>query len=292
MLLGMPIWAWALLVIVGAVIAVSRMFYGRFRAMCRGVREELTEWVSKRFPGVTVIGEQQGNLLVRLPDGSERVWEMTEVYSAVAQLPGMGADPAARAQVYEQAAQTLFPPEALSAPLSLEAHGGLIKPLLVPAEVLAEESSAGTAIHSPVPGLGLEAIYAVDIPPDKRVLTQQDAAELELEAASLHRLALENLRRDFPREMVASVIADDSGSASQIGDGFDAARLLLVPECLQPGQEVVALVPHPDMLVLLPPSILEDPEKLREGLGILECRDHPPLLNRAVRVTSGGFELI
>src|SRR5205085_10145696 len=98
--------------------------------------------------------------------------------------------------------------------------------------------------------------------------------------------------RDFPSDMVANALKGGSGSAIQLADGFDAARLLLVPESLQPGQELVALIPHRDMLLLLPGETADDPNKLREGLRQLECKDHPSLLARPARVTRDGFQLI
>ena len=42
------------------------------------------------------------------------LWEMAEAYTAVAQLPGMGADPQARRKVYQDAVNVhsfLFTPE-------------------------------------------------------------------------------------------------------------------------------------------------------------------------------------
>ena len=72
----------------------------------------------------------------------------------------------------------------------------------------------------------------------------------------------------------------------------DAARLLLIPECLKKGESLVALVPHRDMLVLGPADLEHDRSKLEAGLRALDCQDHPPLLNQPVRVTSAGFEMI
>jgi hypothetical protein len=105
-------------------------------------------------------------------------------------------------------------------------------------------------------------------------------------------LALDNLGRDFPPDLIASVLGGSGGSAVQLGDSLDGTRLLLLPERLQPGEALTALAPHADMLLCLPATMLDDPEKLAEGLRLLECDGHPPLLDRPVRVTREGFELI
>jgi hypothetical protein len=278
-------WGWALLALFAVIVLVARSFYARFRGVCRRVREELTEWAPKRFPGTAVVGEQMGNLVVRLPDGAERIWEMADIYTAVARLPGMGQDPAERARTYEAVAAPLFPALALDGPLSREAHGALIKPRLVPA------GEPGGELRQPVAGLPLEVEYVLDVPPG-RLLTSGDAAELGLDPLGLHQLALENLGKEFPGEMVAEGVSGSNGAALQLGDGSDAARLLLLPQHLKPGQEVLALIPHRDLLLLLPAELRDDPQKLEEGLKLLECDDHPPLLNRPVLVRQNGFEMI
>ena len=108
----------------------------------------------------------------------------------------------------------------------------------------------------------------------------------------LHRLALDNLRKDFPQQLVVDALVGERGTVFQAEDFFNAARLLLVPEFLQPNQELIALIPHRDILVLLPGSARQDEGKLRESMRALECGDHPPLLDRPVLVTHSGFEII
>jgi hypothetical protein len=121
---------------------------------------------------------------------------------------------------------------------------------------------------------------------------QEELSDYGGEVAPLHQRALDGLRRDFPQGLVDTARESGSGAAIQLEDSHDAARLLLVPEHLEPGEELVALVPHRDLLLLLPGSQLLEPEKLQEGLRMLRCDGHPPLLERPVRVTARGFELI
>lgn len=247
------------------LLAKARAFYARFRRMCRGIREELTQLLGEDHPDAKVLREEHGNLIVRMPDGSERVWEMEEIYTAVASLPGMGADPVARARVYRDALNALFPPAPIAGPLTLEAHGDRIRPRLVLPEALGELKADGGLLHLPLPELGLEVVYVAGVPPADRLLTEQDRTTLGLDVEALHRRALENLRRDFPGEMLRPALEQGSGSAIQAHDSFDASRLLLIPERLEPGQELVALAPHQDLLLLLPASIREDPKKAGGG---------------------------
>src|SRR5262249_54046740 len=208
--------------------------------------------------------------------------DMADVYAAAGRLPGMGRDPAARATIYQRVLDT-------SGPLVLSAHAKRIKPLLIPRQFL-NPSVAGP--QTPIPSLGLVVIYARDLPGNPRFLLEQDRNELGIEVPELHRLALDNLRKDFPHQLVVDVLAGDSGSAFQAEDFFNAARLLLVPEFLQSDQELIALIPHRDILVLLPGSVRHDEGKLRESMRALECGNHPPLVDRPILVTHSGFEKI
>lgn len=286
-MLGLPLWAWVILVILIVLGFAVRSFYLGWRGMCRGIREDLTALLKEAYPEVEVLREEMGNLVVRMEDGEQRVWEMTETYAQVAQLPGLGSDREQRTPVYERAVASLFAPP-VDGPLSLAAHREWIKPLLVPQDTLEESSDI---VHTPLPPLELAAIYVLDVPQGRRHLTEQDRAELGISVEEIHRLALANLGESFPTD-VLSAARQGNGSAIQCDDSFNATRLLLVPERLQPGEELVAFIPHRDMVVLLPGSMREDPDKLQEALGTLECDEHPPLLDRAVRVTCDGFELI
>jgi hypothetical protein len=283
----MPGWLWVVLPVVTLLFLAARSFYTRFRRMCRRTREELTDLVRRDYPDVEVLREERGNLVVRC-GGEERVWELAELYSRVARLPEMGIDPQARRRLYLQAARLMFAPK-VDGPLNRAEHGALIKPLLLPADG-AESPPLAAILSTEVPDLGLKVAYVVDAPPGNRFLTEQDREDLGLSDTELHDLALANLGRDFPSDFLTQPLMANNGSALQFSDGFDAARLLLLPEHLQPGQSLLALAPHRDLLVLLPGAMADDPDRVQQGLEALGCEDHPALLRQAVRVTSEGFQ--
>lgn len=274
----MPLYGWIVLGVLVMVLA-ARAFYARFRGMCRRVREELTDRAKAELPGVVEVREHMGNLVLRMEDGSERTWEMADIYAEVARLPGMGANPQARQAVYERALTRLR---------TFRFTDGRVRPQLVP--LATAQSDPNGTLYTEIPGLPLAAIYVRADPSGPVVLTRERAPD---DLAELHRQALETLRADFPQDALISALDGGSGSALQLADGYDAARLLLLPSSLPDGEAVVALVPHRDMLLLLPDTIRVDPEKLREGMRmLLEDHGHPPLLKQPVRVTRDGFELV
>ena len=279
---GLPVWLWVIAGGLVIVAVVARRYYSRYRAMCRTVREELSERLKSDYPHVELTWQPQGNLDLCTANGGHRVIDMSDIYVAVGRLPSMGGDLGARATVYQQVLDT-------SGPLVPSTHGSRIKPLLIPRQFL---NAAVPSPQTPIPSLGLVVVYALDLPRNPRFLLEQDLRELGTEISQLHGLALDNLRRDFPQQLVADALAGEQGSAFQANDYFDAARLLLVPEFLEPKQELIALIPHRDILVLLPGTVRQDEDKLRESMRALECGNHPPLLDRPVLVTKSGFEII
>ena len=80
----------------------------------------------------------------------------------------------------------------------------------------------------------------------------------------------------------------DSASARvKLMDSFDAARLLLVPQVLEPEEALVAIVPDRDTLFLAPLPRDENWSSLRR---LAHATDGPALLDRPLKVTRVGFE--
>jgi hypothetical protein len=286
----MPGWLWGVLITAGLLFLAVRSFYQRFRGMCRRTREELTALLHQDYPDVSVLREERGNLVIRCEgEGEERVWEMADLYSAVARLPGMGQDSQARHRLYQQAARNMCAPK-VDGPLTLSKHGALIKPQLLPPD--GAEAPRAAILSTEVPGLELAMAYTVDVPHGSRYLTEQDRSDLGLSAAELHELAYSNLGREFPDDLLTQPLSGNSGSALQLADGFDAARLLLLPGKLKPGEALIAVIPHRDMLLLLPASMQDEPDRLSQGLEMLACDEHPALLRRPIRVTPAGFQIL
>ena len=104
---------------------------------------------------------------------------------------------------------------------------------------------------------------------------------------SLHALALENLGRTFGPEPVRKTLSENSITMIKCLDSYDAARLLLLPGYLQPGEALAALVPDRDTLTILPLPGGGNWAPLAE-LAKSAASDHL-LLDRPLRVTCDGF---
>jgi uncharacterized protein YtpQ (UPF0354 family) len=101
-------------------------------------------------------------------------------------------------------------------------------------------------------GLPLKVVYVLDA--DKQMMYLSDAhlKKLGLAPADIHKVALTNLWPSIPPTLGADVLAKNSMVVLKNLDGFDAARLLLVPATLQAGQRLAAIISDRDTLALLP----------------------------------------
>lgn len=121
-------------------------------------------------------------------------------------------------------------------------------------------------------------------------LTRPHVADLGLDVASIHQRALDNLRPTLPEEAVRNVLEGGRMNLLKLGDTYDAARLLLVPSLLREGEAIAAVVPDRDTLALAPVPADGDWKSFAR---LSRSRDHAtPLLDRPVKVTPAGFELM
>jgi hypothetical protein len=96
---GFPSWLLAIIVALVILAGVPLWFYSRYKAMCRTVRDELSNFLKSNYPDGQLCWQPLGNLEIQTPNGGHRVIDMANVYVAVGRLPGMGRDPAARARL-------------------------------------------------------------------------------------------------------------------------------------------------------------------------------------------------
>src|SRR5262249_51190113 len=99
-----------------------------------------------------------------------------------------------------------------------------------------------------------------------------------------------NLAKVFSGDAVRSVFRENALVRIATLDSFDAARLLLVPEHLEDGEAIAAVIPDRDTLALLPVPQDNDWSKIAE-LAKMPLKPDHLLLNRPVKVTRAGFEV-
>ncbi len=280
-----PWWLWAVVV----VVLLALLVRGALRWTRRRIRDRFVQFLQERHPEMEVVKVTDDAVLTRTERHGETVINLRTIYSNVLssdartpedELPIFEAFMAAFAE-HDRAAQE---------PLSLEACTDRLMPRLVPKGFYDRFPQGAGAPCTPVESLGLDIVYVLDAADSVRFLTRADLDELALTLEQLHDRSMENLRGTFPTSPVEEALAEPALVAVKNMDSYDATRLLLVPEYLQPGQELAALIPDRDTLVLVRVSPDFDWRKL-DKLARTPASGKV-LLSRPVKVTHEGFQIM
>ena len=162
-----------------------------------------------------------------------------------------------------------------------------VKPRLVTLEFHAKmRAKLGAFPSRDFYNLPLKVVYVLDA--DKQMMYLSDAhlKRLELDPADIHKVALTNLWPSIPPTLGADVLAKNGMVVLKNMDGFDAARLLLVPATLKEGQRLAAIISDRDTLALLP--VPENWSSLDE---MAKANTGEPLFSQPLLVTVDGVVL-
>jgi hypothetical protein len=102
--------------------------------------------------------------------------------------------------------------------------------------------------------------------------------------------ALDNLARGFDHALVRKTVMAKEVTLIETGDSYDAARLLLVPRHMIPGEALVAMIPDRDTLVLSPVP-LDDNWAPFEKLARSPRTDRV-IWNQPLKVTAQGVSAV
>ena len=278
----MPWWGWVIAIIVAAIVlivAVGTRFHGT-------VRREFVAYLSETYPQYEVIAQNNDKLQLRRPDGADGELYLQKLFSAIHAVKANS--PEQRWPLYEQfAASLLADVEEYDRALDPATDSARVMPRLVTAEFLAALPADAELPIRPLGKTGLSVAYVLDSPNRVSYLTRKHAAELQLaDDDALHALALANLRKATPADGIRDAASGQGLQVFKSMDTYDAARLLLVPENLRPGEGLVAAAPDRDTLALL--SMPR--ERAAEFPMTPDNTDHL-LLDKPLWVTCDGFEL-
>jgi hypothetical protein len=254
-----------------------------------GVRHDFITFIQADYPEFTLVAEKEHYLLLRRGSADEQLF-LRKVYASVASAKTR--DPRQRRRIFKQFVDALLEQqELINRELTLTNDGDRIMARLVtPAFVDGlSRKIKGKLPHTPLSELGLCVVYVLDATESVVYLTPKHQSELGLDLAALHARAIANLAKNFRSEAVRNAVENKTVNLVKNMDSFDAARMLLVPKHLKESESVAACIPDRDTLVLcgVPPD--DDWSAL---IKMARTADGDPLLNRPIKVTAGGFELI
>jgi hypothetical protein len=277
-----PWWVWGLLAVV-LVIAVVVFSVWLYR---RAVRDRFLAFLRETHPEFQVVDATLAAIAYRLPSGGDGTIFLHNLYNRVSETKS----PAEERVIFGQLLAAICEQdEAAGKPLSLDECGDRLRPMLAPPAKRQQLPAGAEMPFTLVASLGLEILYVLDDEHSLCYVTELHRGELGLTVEELHARAVDNLRNTFPAEDIRRSLAKPSFSMVRLGDSYDATRLLLIPECLAPGQTVAAVIPDRDSLAFGP--VAEDCDwRMFDELARTPTGPHV-LLRRPVRVTAEGFEL-
>lgn len=275
------------LLIIGIVVVLFVLFMVSSMKMFRaGARRDFIAYLRAEDPGLRIT-EHPDRLAIARGDGEPGTMFLHNFYGQMAQVK-LSDKEAVRA-VFAQFAGMVREATTVQ-PLDPVRDRARVFPRLVQPDFLPEADANGLIVpHRPYGDTGLFITYVLDSAHSMAHITDKTLAELGLTLDTVHALALDNLRARFKPEIVRGVLERNTMSVVKTADGYDAARLLLVPESLREGEVVAAAVPDRDTLVLAPAPRDGDWTVYRK---VARTPAGPPLLGVPLSVTRNGVSAI
>lgn len=247
------------------------------------LRREFKAFLRERRPDLQVAAETSHALVLATPDGASA--GTLSLYRLYREAP---VDKADRPALYERLVGSLSDADAL-ARLGPDSQGRLM-PRIVNDRFLADiRREVGDDIPAIPFGVdGLSAVLVLDNENSVAYLNSAQLGAIGVDPRSGLPIAEANLARLFAADPVRAAVTAGKVSVIKSRDTYDAARLLLVPQHLGDGEQVAALIPDRDTLVLarVPPD--GNWARLHE---LAKNAEREPLFTKALLVTAQGISI-
>lgn len=243
---------------------------------------EFRELLSRELPELTVQADPEGFLLLQRPGEDEPI--KMNLPRMAARMPE-GASAEERQATYAswlEALHQILAPDDVS-----PAWASKLLVRLVTPDWMVGLPGQRELVARAVPGLGLYAAVVFDFPTSVRYVTHDDLEPLGLSEDHTHERALQNLRERMPADVIRRHFEEQTITSYMAMDSYEAARILVIPELLEPGEAIGVAIPDRDSLVLFPAD-----SGAEVGAKLSESESDDRLLSRGVRVTRDGFELL
>lgn len=257
----------------------------------RQVAEEFIEVLLEIHPEIEITGYNEGVVEFETPDSKDCAIMLHKLHAALEferhpKLKG-------RKKVYRGFIQDVFDPTFSHDEEKIGTQDqARILPRLVHAEFLsfaAERSLDIQFPHRPFYDTGLMLVYVLDSEKSVAYIADVHAADLELDEAGLYDKALENARTTYERDSLRDRYVDnDNFNMELCEDGHNSVCLILLPECLEPGEEIAVLMPDKDVFVAAPVP----PDNNWNPLRAVAREGNPPYIEQPMLVSSTGVVMM
>lgn len=283
--MSLPWFGW-IAVAAGAflLLAVSAM-----RAWRKQLVNDVVSYLGRHLPDWTVEVRSSSMLMLRNASGDSADFSLVNLRAAASQLRGdTTAQAAARESLIATSVAAFREQFELLSSGNDDAQLDRILPRIVNDTFVAGPTGSIELPRRAIGDTSLFVVYVIDSANAVAYVDRSRLTTLGLTEDALHARAIENLRRLWPVEATRLAVENGAVVVNKALDTYDAARLLLLPERLREREEVAALIPDRDTLVLAPIPADGDWAKLHR---LAEARSGPPLFGRALRVSPAGIRV-
>ena len=218
----------------------------------RDLIDEFIETYQLQFPDEKIGEIGDDSVEWERPDGSKHTVILGKVFYQVARLEKKNTLPNRR-EIYQGFINALFSGEAMPDSFDTPEFRARILPAIRQRQYL-EHVRRQAKSEAPHRDLSSDLIvtYVVDFPDKTAHIMDKQAEELNLDEAALHELAMENLRAILPREDFRELFNPTEKVVGMVcADGHALARVLLISEYLDEGEEIAVVVSDGAMLALI-----------------------------------------
>jgi len=217
--------------------------------------EEFIECYLKMVPDERFVGFNEGFLKWQKADDSTHELSLGKIFHDVALLAKNNRR--TRDEIYQAFITAMHGSGPMPDKLSPEYHSRVLPAIRTRGYLDQVRKSLNTEVpYRDLNGeLHSEYIiaYSVDFPTTVAHVAERQAEELELDEAGLYEISMQNLREFLPRAAFRQIF-DEMAEPQMLPceDGHARARMLVIGEYLEAGEEVAVVIPDGAMLFLLP----------------------------------------
>ena len=252
------------------------------------LRRELIDFITEKFSDFEVTEQRSDSVIAVGPEGGEHQIFLANIHTAVNDLEENTLEN--RNRIYDTFTRAMASTETL-----IDSPGEQLATQLMPRIIHMDQlrgmmDQIGVAIpHRTLGAMPLVVVYVIDLPESVAFVNDETALKLQMTEAEMYDRGLRNL--DPEGVFGKKVEQFESGQIAVVktGDSYDAARLLLVPQSMDPNMTICAAIPDRDTLVMAvmdTDSVFESVDQMAKIPGSDRL-----IYDQAIEVTSTGFSI-
>jgi len=273
---------WLTIIFFGIILVIFILYMAR-KSWRTAARKEYIKYIKMNNPNIEIVLETEMMLKIKL--GSKEIdHNLYNFYNVLARVKDKS--PKGKQDIYDQTYNVLLDVLLKDDHFFKNSQDNVL-PRILSESTLSQIANYETICYKKLDAIGLVVVYVIDSPNSVIYVTTQILEDINLKEEDLYGIALANLDKNFPQEVVRMTLEKNKMNIISFSDTYDAARLLLLPKYIPEGSQLIAQIPDRDMLILIPYK--EDFNNTKpETIG---KTNENPILSASLLVSRAGFKI-